>query len=175
MVKNSISEQKLTSLEKKKKKNSVLLIECKAGSFNVIMFQFYSQSFFQDFLTRCEVSSHNNALLRGCQERQSLQAHFPIIILTSRNIGSHSKSIHWNRNYGNILLAATALNMKMYTFQLSLLHSVSMLHALGPCARYFIKAMLPSKASDRPSGDVSCIAQGLFVFFFFGLTITEIF
>ena len=86
---------KLTLLKKGK---YIRLIDWKAGSFNVIIFQFYSQSFFQHFLSKSEVSSYNNTLLRCCQERQSLQAHF-LIMLTSCNTGSRSWSINWNRNY----------------------------------------------------------------------------
>ena len=104
---------------KKKKEQSVLLIECKAGSFNVIMFQFYSQSFFQDFLTRSEASSHNNALLRDCQERQSLQAHFPIIILTSLKPQLWQHISCGNRaQYENVYISAFLTTFCLYASRL---------------------------------------------------------
>jgi len=93
---NSISEQKTDFIKKKWK--YILFIHWKAGSFNVIIFQFYSQSYFQHFLSTSEVTCYNNTLLESCQERPSLPTHF-LITLTSYNTGSRTKNIDPNLNY----------------------------------------------------------------------------
>jgi hypothetical protein len=83
----------------KKKRMYILLIHWKAGSFNLIIFQFYSQTFFQHFLSTSEVGCSNNTLLKSCQERPSLPIYF-LITLTSYTTGSRSRNIDWNLNYG---------------------------------------------------------------------------
>lgn len=120
---NSISEHKLTLLNEKGKYK--LLIHWKTASFNVIIFQFYSQSFSQHFLSTSKVSCYNNTLLTSCHERSSLQAHF-LITMTSCNTGSRSRNIHGNLNYGEHISCSKYVKYgREYILQLPLLNSIS--------------------------------------------------
>lgn len=163
MVKILYQNKKLTLLKKWK---YVLWIHWKAGSFNVIIFQFYSQSFFQHFLSTSEVSCYNNTLLKSCQERLSLPTHF-LITLTSCNTGSRSRSIDWNLNYGEHISCSNYAKYGRLYISASIIKFCLYFQALGPSARYSINAKLHSKTLQKPSDDTPRILLDLLLLLLF--------
>ena len=117
----------------------------------MIIFQFYSQSFFQHILSTSEVSCYNNTLLKSCQERPSLPPHF-LITLTSYNTGSRTKNIDRNLNYGERISCSNHAKYGRVYISASIIKFYLQLQALGPSARYLIHARLPSKTLQKPSG-----------------------
>jgi hypothetical protein len=136
------------------------LIHWKVGSFNVIIFQFYSQSFFQNFLSTSEVSCYNNTLLKICQERPSLPTHF-LIKLTSYNTGSRSRNIDWSLNYGEHISCSNYVKYGSLYISASIIKFYLYFQALGSSARYSINARLHSKTLHKPSDDIPRILLDL--------------
>lgn len=141
------------------------MIHWKAWSFNVIIFQFYSQSFFQHFLFTSEVSCYNNTLLKSCQERPSLPTHF-LIRLTSYNTGYRSRNIDWNLSYGEHISCSNYAKYGRVYVSAPIIKFSLHFQALGPSARYSIRARLHSKTLQKPSRDTLRILLDLLLSLF---------